>query len=112
MSGTTILTMHPEQQLRDLYDRLPPEHRTWRCEQTKKSQDLLEQSWVGTIDSARLLSRSRLSKAISLQELLEPCTKSVWERDKVYKGLALFIKSIYEGQVRSWLPPAGRVVWS
>lgn len=48
MSGTTILTMQPEHQLRDLYKRLPPEHRTWRCEQAKKSQDLLEESWVRT----------------------------------------------------------------
>ncbi len=38
--------------------------------------------------------------APSWQELLEPCTKGVWEREDVYRGFALFIKSTYEGQVR------------
>ncbi len=107
MSGTNILTMQPEHQLRDLYNRLPPEHRTWRCEQAKKSQDLLEQSWVGTYfnrETPLLNSGTGSSvlnvKTLSWQKLLEPCTKGVWERDEVYKGIALFIKSTYEGQVR------------
>lgn len=49
MLGTSLFMMQPEHELRNLYDRLPPDHRTWRCTQAKKSQELLEEAWVGSL---------------------------------------------------------------
>ncbi|GLI67465.1 hypothetical protein VaNZ11_011653 [Volvox africanus] len=65
-----------------LYRKISRDKRTWRCEQTKKSSDLLQRAW----------------------ELLRPIAEGRWDKENAYNGLSLLIKGIYEGQGYAAMP--------